>query len=274
MPIKAMTPELRAKMGRRALNFGPPNSRKTTAILSSAYYPLQIVSFPGEMGWATIPDGVNGLSSYVWEEAPGDTVTADSMRREVEDTVFQIIAGKRGPCRTLALEGFHKLYDVYLNVATSGSFGRGDDFEAQRYGRAHQMASSFLRKVLSSPVEYVIMTTWNAPEADKAGVKGGESHEWPDLPGRMSKLVVGMFSLVVYSKLTPALKDGRQVIVPEWLIAKDSEVWGASLKVDPRLAAKLPPKVSQNWKGLYELIGAAEKEVESEGEPLLAEKVA
>jgi len=270
MPVKVMTPEIRSRIATRALNFGPPNSRKTTALISTAHYPLQIVSFPGEMGWATIPNDVPGLKSYVWEEAPGDPVTADSMRKEVEDTVFQIVAGKHGPCRTLGLEGFHKLYDVYLNVATAGSFGRGDDFEAQRYGRAHQMAASFLRKVLSSPVEYVVVTTWNAPEADKTGERGGSSHEWPDLPGRMAKLIVGMFSLVVFSRLTPKIIEGKQAMIAEWLIARDAEVWGASLKVDPRLAQKLPARVPQNWKNLYQIVGAAEKEVESEGQQLVA----
>jgi hypothetical protein len=190
------------------------------------------------------------------------------MRKDVEDTVFQIIAGKRGPCRTLGLEGFHKLYDVYLNVATAGSFGRGEDFEAQRYGRAHQMASSFLRKVLSSPIEYVIVTAWNAREADKAGERQGDAHEWPDLPGKMAKLIVGMFSLVVFSRLTPVLgKPGE--LKEEWLLKPDREVWGASVKMDPRLAVKLPARVPQNWQSLYKLIGATEKEVETEGKELV-----
>lgn len=269
MPVKVMTPEIHQRTASRALCYGPPNSRKTTAIIKTAHYPLHVVSFPGEMGWATIPPDVKGLTPWVWEEAPSDPVTADSMRKEVEDVVFQVIAGKHGPCRTLALEGFHKLYDVYLNVATAGSFGRGDDFEAQRYGRAHQMAASFLRKVLSSPVEYVIVTSWNAKEADRPGERQGDSHEWPDLPGRMAKLIVGMFSIVVFSKLSPVLgKPGE--LREEWLLKPDSEVWGASVKMDPRLVAKLPARAPQNWKKLYELIGVAEKEVESEGQQLVS----
>lgn len=269
MPMKRMTVESRARMANRALCYGPPGSRKTTAIIKTAHYPLQVVSFPGEMGWGTIPMRVPGLEHSFWEEAPSDPVTADSMRKEVEDTVFQIIAGKHGPCKTLALEGFHKLYDVYLNVATSGSFGRGDDFEAQRYGRAHQMAASFLRKVLSSPVEYVIVTSWNAKEADNPGSPGGSSHEWPDLPGKMAKLVIGMFSLVIFSKLSPVLGQPNE-LREEWLLKPDNEVWGASVKMDPRLVAKLPNRVPQNWKKLYELIGVAEKEVESEGQQLVS----
>jgi hypothetical protein len=268
MPVREMSTAIRRRVANRVLVFGPPNSLKTTAIIKTAHYPLHIISFPGEMGWTTIPEGVKGLKAWVWEEAPSDPVSADSMRKEVEDTVYRSISGQNGPCRTLALEGFHKLYDVYLNVATAGSFGRGEDFEAQRYGRAHQMAASFLRKVLSSPVEYLIVTAWNAREADKPGEK--EAHEWPDLPGKMAKLITGMFSLVIFSR-TKTVMGKPGLLQGEWLLKPDMEVWGASMKVDPRMALKLPPKVEQDYKKLYSLIGAVEQEVGAEGGDVAAE---
>lgn len=272
MPLKVMTKDLRQRIASRALNFGPPNSWKTTSLIKTATYPLQVISAPGETGWATMPADVPGLTSYVWEEPPSDPVTADSMRNEIEKLTFEIIAGKRGPCKTLAIEGFHKLYDVYLNVATAGSFGRGDDFEAQRYGRAHQMAMSFLRRVLSSQVDYVIVTTWNAREADTPGSKS--MHEYPDLPGRMAKLIVGMFSVVVYSKVTPPIGPNAEP-KGEWILKPDSEVWGSSIKMDPRLYANLPARVPQDWQALYKLLGLAEEKVKEEEKaatPKAAEK--
>lgn len=267
MPVKVMTPELKRRKATRALNFGPPNSWKTTAAIATTHYPTHIVSPPGEEGWATIPDNVPGLHGYVWEEPPGDPVTAGSMRKEVEDTVFQIIAQKKGHCRTLVIDGFHQMYSIYLNVATAGLYGQGDDFEAQRYGRAHQMAASFMRKVLASPIEYVIFTTWNAKEADVPGQRQGPSHEYPDLPGRMAKLVLGMFSVVAFSKvIQPVSVTGQPK--GEWILKPDSEVWGSSVKMDPRLIAKLPARVPQNWKELYKLVGAAEQEIEQEAQKI------
>ncbi len=277
LPLKELTPEIKKRGASRALNFGPPDSFKTTAAVGTAPYPLHIVSPPGEEGWNTIPDPATlpGLKAYVWEESPGDPVTAESMRKEVEDTVYQIIGGKKGPCRTLVIDGFHKQYDMYLNVASASAYGRGEEFDAIRYGRAHQMAKSFLRKVLASPIEYVIVTTWNAKELDrplKPGEtlrsSGVESHEWPDLPGKMAKLIVGSFSLVVFSavkSVAPAKPGDPRGLVGEWLIKPDVEIWGSHVKMDPRLIGKLPAKVPQNWRALFKLVGAAEAELEQEG---------
>lgn len=261
MPVKVMNKQLRQRQATRTLIFGPPGSFKTTSIVATSVYPLHIMSFPGELGWATIPDNVNGLTSMVWEEPPGDPVTADSMRRDVEDAVFQTIAGKNGPCQTLALEGIHQLYSVYLNSVTGGSYGRGEDFEAQRYGRSHQMFMSFLRRVLSSPVPYITVSCWSAPEADTPGSKS--THQWPDVPGRLAKMLLGMFSVCVFAKVTPPLLPGGAA-KGEWIIKTDQEVGGSGVKIDPRLAAKLPARMPQNFKQLYQIVGAAEAELEGE----------
>lgn len=263
LPVRKLTPDLRKRQATRVLLYGPPGSWKTTSIIATALYPLHLISAPGETGWATVPDNVPGLSAYIWEESPSDPVTAQSMRREIEDTIFQTLGGKNGPCRTLALEGLHKMYDIYLNCATDGAHGRGEDFEAQRYSRAHQMFMTMLRRVLSSPVEYLICTSWNAKEADALGSKS--AHEYPDLPGKMSRLILGMFSIVIYSDVKQPRVPG-QAPKGEWVLKPDSEVWGASCKQDPRLAAKLPARIPQNFKTLYQVVGAAEAELEKENE--------
>ena len=261
MPIRVMTPELRRKQSTRVLLFGAPNSWKTTSVIASAPYPLHILSVPGETGWATIPDNVPGLSSYIWEEASSDPVTSESVRREVEETTYAIIAGKYGPVNTLCLDGLHQLYPVYLNVATAGAYGRGDEFEAQKYARSHVMFQSFLKRVLASPVPHVICTTWNAKEADTEGSKSG--HQWPDMPGRMAKMIVGMFSVVVFAKVDPPMGPNGQP-KGSWLLKPTMEVWGTSVKMDPRLIAKLPTQITPSFKELYKVVGAAESEVEHE----------
>ena len=263
MPIRQMTPELRRKQATRVLLFGPPNSWKTTSVIATAPYPLHILSVPGESGWATIPDNVPGLTAFIWEEPGSDPVSSSSVRKEVEDTTFQIIAGKHGPVKTLCLDGLHQLYPVYLNIATEGAYGRGEDFEPRLYTRAHIMFQGFLKRVLASPVPYIICTTWNAKELDTEG--GKNAHQWPDLPGKMAKLIVGMFSVVVFAKVEQATVPGKQ---PQgmWFLKPNMEVWGTSVKMDPRLIAKLPASIPQNYKELYRVVGAAEAELEHENE--------
>jgi hypothetical protein len=162
------------------------------------------------------------------------------------------------------------MYKVYLNLATDGAFGRGDDFEAKLYTKAHEMANKFLTNITQSPVEYVIVTTWNEKEADRPKKPGErasdiDSHEYPALPGKMAKNIVGMFSVLVFSRVTnKRLPDGR--MVGEWLLRPDKDVWGASVKCDPRLIAKLPTTCPQDFRGLYKIIGAAQQEAEKENE--------
>ena len=279
MPVKVMTAEIRRKMATRAFNFGPPNSLKTTSALLTAYYPLQILSFPGETGWGTIPSDVPGLTSYVWEESPGDSVTAASIRREVNDVTLQILAGKNGPCKTLLLDGAHKLHTVYMDDVTAGAYSRGEKpskhpgdggtWELSMYGNAMRMFNKYFERVLASPIEYVIVTSWNAAELDKPLKPGDkardvDSHEWPGLPGKLAKHMAGMFSLVVFSRVH-AVPGKPGLLSGEWLLRPDTEVWGANVKMDPRLVAKLPMKVPQDWKNLYKVVAAAEQELEEEG---------
>ena len=257
--------ELLEKMQRRVYEFGPPNSFKTTAILKTAVYPLILFSPPGEKGWATIPDGIPGLTSFVWRREARDVQSSESIRAEFEGKVLKAIAGDYGPVRTIAIDGFHKLYEVYLNIASGGAYQRGEDFEPRLYSRAHKMAERFIDMVVESDVEYATFTSWNAKEPDKVGGDARAAHEWPDLPGKAAKLTAGQFSVVVFNQVKQ--KRGPDGLMEaEWLLRPNLEVWGASVKMDPRLVAKLPATCPQDFKQLYKIIGAAQQEVEKESE--------
>ncbi len=265
MPLVEITPELRAKMLRRVYVFGPPNSFKTTSVITTGVYPMVLISCPGERGWGTIPKNVKGLRPFVWERSPTDAQTAESVRAEVHTTVEKAIAGEYGPIRSLVIDGFHQMYEVYLEIATGGAYGRGEDFEPRLYARAHKMADRFLGITLDSPIEYVTFTSWNAREPDRVGGDARASHEWPDLPGKAAKKMVGHFSVVAFARVKQTkLPDGSQA--SEWLLKPDTEVWGASVKMDPRLIVRLPTTVPQDFKKLYAAIGAAQQEIEREDE--------
>ncbi len=123
MPLVRMTKSVRDQRLSRVMLYGPPNSLKTTACIMTSVYPAVILSVPGEHGFGTIPDNVPGLIPLVWQGDAAKPQTSESVKREVETEVKRVIAGEYdgeyGKVRTLIIDGYHKMYQVYLNVATA-----------------------------------------------------------------------------------------------------------------------------------------------------------
>ncbi len=266
MPVVRMTSKGRARKQSRVMLFGPPNSGKTTAAAFTSIKPAVLLSVPGEHGWAAIPEDIPGLIPLVWDNHTAGNQSSESIKREVETEVKKVIAGEYdqefGKVRTLIIDGYHKMYSHYLNIGTAGLYNAGEDFEARLYTRAHRMSDAFLDLCLDSSLEFVTFTTWNAKELDKAGASGGPSHEYPDLPGKAAKEMIGKFSVVCFSR---ALQQGGTKVW-EWLLKPNNEIWGNSVKLDARLAGKLPASCPQNFKTLYEIIGAAQTALVKEDE--------
>ncbi len=256
MPIREFGPDLWKRLMSRVLIFGPPNSFKTTSLLSwLPCGPLHVLSFPGEAGYATIPLGVDGLKAYVWEESVLEAQSPAAALDEVEQTTLDILSGKNGPVVTAAFDGFHKYYDTLMDDVTGGAYGLGEEFDPLLYTRAHRRAKTFLKRAIQSPVPYIVFTSWNAKEGDKPWKKGqqSDSHEWPDLPGKMAKLILGEFSVVMYSKVTYP-RTPTEKMRGEWTLRPDHEIWGSFVKIDPRVAGQLPARVPQNWQQLEPLL--------------------
>lgn len=268
MPMVDLTSELVARKLRHTFVFGAPNSFKTTAILRTATKPLYLLSMPGERGWATIPPNVPGITAKVWQKAPHDVQSSESIRNEIEKLTVEVIAGKRGPYQTIAFDGFHQYYELLVNVASGGKYFQGEDFKPMLYKRAHRMMEEFLELTLDSSMEHVIFTSWNAREPDRQPEPGEKpsdipGHQWPDLPGQAAKKMAGHFSVVAFARaLNRQLGNG--LMESDWLLKPDKNIWGANVKMDPRLVSKLPATCKQDFQELYRLIGAAQKEVECE----------
>lgn len=262
MPFRTFGPEVWKRQVSRTLIFGPPDSWKTTSLLS--WLPkgeVHVLSFPGEKGYATLPLGIANLHPYIWEGNVLENRSPSAVLAEVERLTLDILSGKNGKVDVAQFDGFHKYYDLILDDVTGGAYNRGEEFEPQLYGRAHRRAKDFLDVVLQSPVPYVVFTAWNAKELDRPLQPGEKarsvgSHEWPDLPGKMAKLILGEFSLVLFSNVqkprTPTEKPKG-----EWILVPDNEVWGVHVKIDPRIAVRLPKRVPQNWVELERLLLAA-----------------
>ena len=241
----------------RVLISGAPNSGKT---YSSRTWPrpIHVVSLPGESGSTSIPRE-DGIQAYVWGDNSDSRTSSKAVLDEVQSLVIDIIAGKHGECKTIFLDGLHKLYGHVLNMVTSGDYFKANDFEALLYSRAHTRFLDLLRLVKDSAVPYAAFAVWEGKEADKPELKSRSPvHTWPDLPGRLSKLIVGEFSFVLASRVIPSLIPGKPSRYV-WQLRPKGDIQGASMKLAPSIADQLPDEVDQNWIAFERLIMEAAK---------------
>ena len=261
MPFKERTEV--AEMARRVLNSGPPNSFKTTSLLTW-YRPIHIISCPGEKGWETIPVGMEGVHSYVWEIEDPAKVTSASVVAEVDKLILDVLTGKKGPVTTLALDGIHKLYDwdykrarVELEDAT---YLNDEQKDIRAYGNpqggAYKAFLDRLHKVLASTVPYVVCTVWEDPEKDdpQDKSKNAPMHTYPALPGKIAKRIVGEFSVVVYSEVSSPVADLKGEVKGTWQIRPGGKVWGVGVKAPLDIALKLPKHIPQDFPTLERLL--------------------
>lgn len=249
----------------RVLISGPPNSFKTTSLLTWPR-PIHIISYPGEKGWETIPIGKEDVIPYVWQVADATTLTGTSVVNEVERLTLEILAGKRGPVTTLAGDGLHKLYDWYYKKARFEVEGLSIDEEKKdirAYGNpaggAYRGLLDYLTRVLQFSVPYVVMTVWEDPERDdpKDKSKDAPTHVFPALPGKIAKRIVGEFSATVYAEVPP-VADVKGNLAGTWQLRPGGKVWGVGVKAPLEIARTLPPKIPQDFTVLQKLLKGKE----------------
>ena len=245
MPFKQLTADAWQQGLRRVLIVGPPNSRKTSSLFTWPF-PIGLISYPGEKGFASIPVGQPGLSAFVWEDDVVAKTSPSALVKEIEQCTFDLLARKVEPIVTFAGDGLHKLYAAYINEASNGAYAAGDDFDAKCYNRSHEAFAHYLNRVMHSKVQNVVFTCWDGKEADnpEAGSRSA-SHVYPDLPGKMAKRIMGEFSVVLYAEVPPPVPGQPQKAT--WQLQPGAPDLAAGVKVPSTLAAKLPQKVPQDW---------------------------
>lgn len=261
MPFKERTEP--GEVARRLLISGPPNSFKTTSLLT-CHKPLHILSCPGEKGWETIPVGVEDIHTYVWEVEDPTKITSASVVAEVDKLLVEVITGKKGPVTTLALDGIHKLYDwdykkarVELEDIPNMS---DDQKDIRAYGNpqggAYKSFLDRLHKVLASTVPYVVCTVWEDPEKDDSQDKSKNApmHTYPALPGKIAKRIVGEFSAVVYAEVQSPIADLHGAVKGTWQLRPGGKVWGVGVKAPLEVAMKLPKYIPQDFPTLERLL--------------------
>lgn len=244
----------------RVLLAGPPNTGKTTSFRTFPYTPenkLHALLYPGEKGGASVPRDP-GIKAYVWEHDPIKAVASSSVVSQVFIRTREIISGKHGPCQTFAGDGLHKFISFILDDVTGGAFFDGEDFEARLYGKAYNVFLDYLNEVILSPIPYAVFTCWDASEADRAkkpGEKASDvpSHTYPDLPGRLAKLIIGEFAVVVNAQVRTSL-DPKKPSEFLWQLRRDDTIWGCGVKGPMEITSKLPKHCPQDWRILERLL--------------------
>lgn len=261
--FKPLNQSQRRKTASRVLIIGPPNSRKTTSLMTWDR-PTHILVMPGEKGSATIPM-MDGILPYVWETEPDEEVGPHKVWNQLQVMTKEILSGKRGPITTFAGDGLHKVYQVIydmhlLDLVASGEAKaqkKGYEFDVEdvggrAYGYAHKTFLNYLTMVNQSPVEYVVFTCWSAREKEDPDVKKSASFVWPDLPGQAAQWVLGEFSVVLYSEVGNPMPDGRATA--KWVLRPGGQVKGVGVKTPVETATRMPASVPQDWQVLKKIL--------------------
>ena len=251
MPVVELTNELRLRKLRRVLIVGAPNVYKTTS-LATIPRPAFLFSYPGEEGVGAMPTG-EGIISRCYESKPNEGPNV--LWSDVETVTLEAIAGKYGPIKSFAGDGLYQLAVLALDVVSMGAFSKGEKIDPFLYPQATNKVMGYLKRVLDSPIQYAFFTAWEGKEVvdPLANVKS-ESPKglYPHLPGALAKMVMGLFSVVVYCELDPARPGG----FPKgfWRLRANATVKAAGVKMPVELAKKLPERVLMDWAALEPLL--------------------
>lgn len=240
---------------RRVLIQGPPNSFKTTSLLTWPR-PAHYVCCPGELGSATVPRGLADLKTYVWQDEAKEAKSL-MVVNQVETLLWEILGGKHGPCESLLIDGWHKYYNYVLDWITGGAYFKGEEFEPRLYARSHEHFRYTTQRLNASLIPHVVYTAWDGREADKPGVRGGPSHVYPNFPGKMAKEIMGEFSVVVYSMADYTTRQPNKPARALWQLIPAGEVWGAAIKCPPDVMLHIPGTCDQSFEVLQHILKLA-----------------
>lgn len=259
MPFKALTPEARFLPAGRVLQWGPPNSFKTTAVVET--WPedpevegsKQFISLPGEKGYESIPHR-KSIISHVWEVSDLSTISPHTVLREANAIVAQVASSNPKPL-TVAVEGIHKYYDFAYQAALDDLISSGMEEEkatGPAYGKAHKTTLHFINRLSASGVPYLVLTCWEGEEKDdpKDKSRNAPKHRAPMLPGKLATWITGEFGVSVRS----FLKRTPNSLVGLWQITPDPQAPGCAVKTEKVVATQLPRTIPQDFRVLRDLV--------------------
>lgn len=163
-------------------------------------------------------------------------------------------AGQSLRYKTVAVDGWHKLYPIYLNMFTGGALAKGEEFDGRRiYPKSNAVFFGDGRRWCQSDVEWLVFTMWVDRDTDDPNTQNATSHFYPSLSGKAGQNVVGEIGITLVS-LRQGTGPGAKYI---WQTLPDNRYWGVGCHLPPDLAKKLPASVPQDWKALVPFLGLA-----------------
>lgn len=269
--------EVKETRRRRLLVNGKSGSRKTTAILTSPG-PIAILSYPGELGWDTIPDNDPNVLKLVWADDVGKHQDAGKVIKEIETRALEVIAS--GKYRSVWFEGLHHFVSYALDVVTDGAYLRGEEFEPRQYGLGYRMVFDHITRMSNTNVPVVGWTCWAESKAERAKRQGEKQEDVPKkilsaLPGQLPHQIMGRFSVTLYQSLKPR-KDkagltvkndrGEPVYDAMWATRQHGDILCAGLKGPAAVVEKIPTLIPANYPALEAAWSAAEHAVNTQQE--------
>jgi hypothetical protein len=233
-----------ARMNRRALLVGGPQMGKTTSIVETWPKPMAIFSYPGELGFGSIPKSPE-IKAFRWGDIDlSKPVDWTGIVRETKLKMAEVITGKHGPFKTLAGDGLHKLHFCYVNHVSQGAVARGESIDARKvYPPANAMFFQDLKNWIQSSIEYMVFTVWMAPDKEDPNKPDSPSRAFPALPGQAGQNVCGEFTVVVAAERQGTGPAAKYV----WRTKPDERIHGVGIKAPLAITSKIPQLIPQDW---------------------------
>ena len=266
--------EIAATRRRRLLINGKSGTRKTTSLLTFPR-PIAVLSYPGELGWDSLPDGDPNIYKRVWADEVGKHQDAMKVIKAIEDEALALIAS--GKYRTVALEGLHHFTSLALDFVTDGAYLKGEEFEPRQYGLGYRLVFDHITRLSNTNVPVVAWTCWAESKQERPKRAGEKQEDIPKkvlsaLPGQLPHQIMGRFSVTLYQSLK-ARKDkagltmknerGEPIYDATWQTRQQGDILCAGLKGPKEIVERIPTVIPADYAALEAAWAAAEQAVNS-----------
>lgn len=200
---------------------------------------------PGELGHSSLQED-SDTKLYYWQFDQNSTqVQYARIWVQLERLTREILAGKHGEITTFGIDGLHKLYYVIMKAA-----GFTVNSDPKEYVKYHETFGNYMYMLLGSSVKYVVATSYDGNEALEAGSK--VMQVFPDLPGKMSKQVMGMFPCVFHTERNG--EGDKEKFV--WRLRASGKIQGVGMHLPPEIKNRFPAEIEPDWSKVEAIINA------------------
>jgi hypothetical protein len=178
---------------RRLIISGKPNMGKTTS-LATFDKPHMIINAPGEQGIDSIPRD-EGITAAYFQQERGERISSVTI---LEEFMYEVHKALNEPdWQTVSIDGAHKLYDYFLDVATNGAFFKGMTFDSKLYAISHTLFDNFMANLFYAQTPVIVLTTWCEreyldPDLSTEQKKNQPRYMQVMFPGKMATHFMGL----------------------------------------------------------------------------------